>query len=56
MKENFKIDWTQLGWDQNASVSVRDVWAHEDVGVFTGSYETSVDGHDVFMFVATQVN
>ena len=56
VSKKFSISWSQLGWSASASVAVRDVWGHEDVGVFEGSFGTSVVGHDVFMFVATQVN
>jgi hypothetical protein len=28
---------------------VRDLWAHEDLGVFTGSFVARVDPHDVMM-------
>ena len=40
--------WSLLGWPSTASVSIRDLWQRADVGVFTGGYNTTVAGHDVF--------
>ena len=54
--KKIQINWTDLGWSSNSTANVRDVWAHENVGEFTGGFETTVPGHDIFMFIAQQVD
>ena len=41
------FDWDQIGWDNKLSVKVRDVWMNKDEGDFVGSYDCTVDVHDV---------
>ena len=36
------VSWAELGWDAGTRAAVRDIWAHEDRGVFSGGY-TAVD-------------
>ena len=44
---NITVNWSTLGL--TGSVSVRDLWAHADLGSFTGSYTTSVPADAVVM-------
>ena len=45
---NLTANWTDLGL-QPGSASVRDLWAHADLGVFTNSFTTNVPAHGVVM-------
>lgn len=36
------VKWTDIGFPNDHSAKVRDLWAHKDLGVFTGSF-TSPD-------------
>ncbi|KAA0067530.1 alpha-galactosidase 3 isoform X1 [Cucumis melo var. makuwa] len=49
-------DWNVLGLKPNTSVSVRDLWLHEDVeGDAVSSFGAEVDPHDCKMFIFTPV-
>jgi alpha-galactosidase len=39
--------WTVLGYPEHLSASVRDLWAHKDLGKFTGKFSAKVPSHDV---------
>jgi alpha-galactosidase len=39
----------QLGWPGGARAKVRDLWAHKDVGGWTGAFEALVEPHGVVM-------
>ena len=39
----FSVRFADVGIAAGASVAVRDVWAHKDLGVYTGSYTTAAD-------------
>ncbi len=39
--------WTTLGYPEHLSASVRDLWAHKDLGKFTGRFSAKVPSHDV---------
>eukprot|EP00730_Choanoeca_flexa_P000396 TRINITY_DN10182_c0_g1_i7.p2 TRINITY_DN10182_c0_g1~~TRINITY_DN10182_c0_g1_i7.p2 ORF type:complete len:198 (+),score=29.01 TRINITY_DN10182_c0_g1_i7:1334-1927(+) len=43
--------WAELGLQPDATLNVRDLWQHKDVGSFQTGYTTSVDSHAVSMFV-----
>ncbi len=43
------VCWDQLGFPANSRVRVRDLWKHEDVGVFEGSYMVEVPRHGAVM-------
>lgn len=45
-------DFTTIGFDAAASVAIRDLWLHQDMGTFTGSYTATVQPHGVVMFTA----
>ena len=39
--------WTALAYPDHLSASVRDLWAHKDLGKFTGKFSAKVPSHDV---------
>jgi alpha-galactosidase len=39
--------WNVLGYPEHLSASVRDLWAHKDLGKFTGRFSAKVPSHDV---------
>jgi alpha-galactosidase len=39
------VHWTDLGYPENLSASVRDLWAHRDKGVHKGGYAPKVPSH-----------
>lgn len=44
------VSWTDIGFPVNHSATVRDLWAHQDVGTFTGHYTSpKVNPHEVIM-------
>jgi len=43
------VFFRQLGFPQGTEVTVRDLYAQQDVGVFTDEFTTSVITHDVFI-------
>ncbi|MGB7438042.1 MAG: glycoside hydrolase family 27 protein [Candidatus Acidiferrum sp.] len=46
---NIAVTWQQLGYPDHLSAKVRDLWAHRDLGSFTGSYAANVPPHSVAM-------
>ena len=40
----------QLGWPAGARAKIRDLWAHKDIGPWTGALESLVEPHGVAMF------
>jgi alpha-galactosidase len=45
--------WTDIGLTATAKANVRDLWAHKDLGAFTGSYTATVPSHGVVMIKLT---
>jgi len=41
------VPWTVLGYPDHLSATVRDLWAHKDLGKFTGKFSAKVPSHDV---------
>jgi alpha-galactosidase len=41
----YPVAWDAIGWEMTDSVVVRDLWAHEDIGAFTGSVTLPVEPH-----------
>ena len=55
--EMITVKWTDLGWPANQQASVRDLWIHQDLGVFVGSYTSpSIERHAVQMLKITRVH
>jgi alpha-galactosidase len=47
------VNWVQIGYTDHLSAKVRDLWAHKDLGSFTGSYSAKVPSHSVVMVKVT---
>jgi alpha-galactosidase len=45
------VPWTVLGYPEHLSASVRDLWAHKDLGKFTGKFSAKVPSHDVVVAI-----
>jgi len=45
------VPWTVLGYPGHLSASVRDLWAHKDLGKFTGRFSAKVAAHDVVVAI-----
>jgi alpha-galactosidase len=43
------VNWEQLGYPGHLSAAVRDLWAHKDLGKFTGKFSAMVASHAVVM-------
>jgi alpha-galactosidase len=39
--------WEQIGYPDHLSASIRDLWAHKDLGKFTGKFSSPVESHGV---------
>jgi alpha-galactosidase len=50
------VAWETLGLHDRRPCRVRDLWAHEDLGVFTGSFVAHVDRHDVAVLKISPVS
>jgi alpha-galactosidase len=50
LSQNLTVNWGDLGLTAGRTAAVRDLWAHQDLGVFTGSYTaTNVPPHGSVM-------
>jgi alpha-galactosidase len=47
------VSWEQIGYPNHLPAKVRDLWAHKDVGSFTGLYSAKVAPHSVVMVKIT---
>ena len=47
------IPWEQIGYPNHIPAKARDLWAHKDLGSFTGSYSAKVPSHSVVMVKIT---
>lgn len=45
------VNWNDLGLADSTSATVRDVWAHDDLGSLNGSYSTVVPALDAVMLI-----
>jgi len=43
------VIWEDIGYPNHLSAAVRDLWAHKDLGSFTGKFSAPVDSHGVVM-------
>jgi alpha-galactosidase len=43
------VTWTGLGYPEHITASVRDLWAHQDLGSAHGSVSADVPSHGVVM-------
>ena len=51
---NVVANWSDIGLSGGATV--RDLWAHEDLGAFSGAFSASVPAHSVVMIKATLIS
>src|SRR5581483_323704 len=45
------LNWEQIGYPAHLSASVRDLWAHKDLGQQTGKFTAQVESHGVVMVI-----
>ena len=43
--------WEQIGYPGHVSAAVRDLWAHKDLGKFTGKFSAPVESHGVVLVI-----
>jgi alpha-galactosidase len=43
------VPWTTLAYPEHLSASVRDLWAHKDLGKIMGKFSAKVASHDVLV-------
>src|SRR5581483_7758645 len=43
------VEWREIGYPEHLSAAVRDLWAHKDLGKFTGKFSAPVESHGVVM-------
>jgi len=48
-ESEISVNWVQIGYPEHLAAKVRDLWAHKDVGAFTGNYSAKVSSHSVVM-------
>lgn len=46
-EKQMTMNWTEIGYPASFKANVRDLWAHKDMGSFTGSYSANVPSHGV---------
>jgi len=52
--ESITVKWTDIGFPADKAATIRDLWAHRDLGSFTGSYTSpKISSHSVMMFNIT---
>lgn len=52
--EEITVKWSDIGFSSDRSAKVRDLWAHQDLGVFTNNYTSpKIDPHAVMMLNIT---
>lgn len=52
--EEITVQWNEIGFPQDRSAQVRDLWAHQDLGIFTGSYTSpKLNSHAVMLLNIT---
>lgn len=48
------VSWEEIGWSNSDSVSIRDLWAHEDLGLISEGFESVLAAHDMTMLRLTR--
>jgi alpha-galactosidase len=43
------VKWEDVGYPSHLNAAVRDLWAHKDMGKFTGKFSAPVESHGVVM-------
>ena len=52
-ESEISVSWDQIGYPNHIPAKVRDLWAHKDLGSFTGNYSAKVPPHSVVMVKIT---
>lgn len=47
------VNWEKIGYPGHLSATVRDLWAHKDLGKFTGKFSAPVESHGVVLVRVT---
>lgn len=47
--QEIAVSWEQIGYPAHLSAVVRDLWAHKDLGKFSGKFSAPVESHGVVM-------
>lgn len=54
--EEITVQWNDIGFPPNHSATVRDLWAHQDLGTFTGSFTSpKINTHAAMMLNITLI-
>jgi alpha-galactosidase len=48
-EQTVTVPWEQIGYPGHLAAAVRDLWAHKDLGKFTGRFSAPVESHAVVM-------
>lgn len=48
-----QVDWTDIDLAPDQNATVRDLWLHQNIGIFHNSYSASVQGSGVVLFTVT---
>jgi hypothetical protein len=52
--EPITVKWTDIGFPADKAANIRDLWAHKDLGSFTGSFTSpNIDFHSVMLLNIT---
>ncbi len=52
--EEITVKWSDIGFPVDHPAVIRDLWAHQDLGIFTGNYTSpKIDSHAVMMLNIT---
>jgi len=46
---DISVNWDEIGYPNHIPAKVRDLWAHKELGAFTGSFKAKVASHAVVM-------
>ncbi len=50
---DISLNWTELGYPEHVSATVRDLWAAKDLGKFTGKFSSKVASHETLVLRVT---
>lgn len=48
-EQSISVNWEQIGYPDHLNAAVRDLWAHKDLGNFSGKFSAPVGSHAVVM-------
>ena len=48
-EQEITVTWEQVGYPGHIGAAVRDLWAHKELGKFTGKFSSPVASHGVVM-------